>query len=109
MDSFINVIVIRNINGRLVTIACLKNDNGFVLSTDDNDTGKRSTPEQREKLGLDQAPKKRGSRTPPPEPTNALQKVEVHTCAHTSSASYKIRSDGRYPSLKITLSRLGVK
>ncbi|XP_073020418.1 putative SNAP25 homologous protein SNAP30 [Primulina eburnea] len=51
--------------------------NGPLTSKDDNDTGKRSTPEQREKLGLDQAPKKRGSRTPPPEPTNALQKVEL--------------------------------
>ncbi|XP_075497007.1 LOW QUALITY PROTEIN: putative SNAP25 homologous protein SNAP30 [Primulina tabacum] len=50
---------------------------GPLTSKDDNDTGKRSTPEQREKLGLDQAPKKRGSRTPPPEPTNALQKVEL--------------------------------
>lgn len=51
--------------------------NGPLTSKDDNDTGKRSTPEQREKLGLDQAPKKLGSRTPPPEPTNALQKVEL--------------------------------
>ncbi|XP_073130745.1 putative SNAP25 homologous protein SNAP30 [Henckelia pumila] len=51
--------------------------NGPLTSKDDNDTGKRSTPEQREKLGLDQAPNKRGSRTPPPEPTNALQKVEL--------------------------------
>lgn len=34
--------------------------------------------EQREKLGLNSAPKGRSSsRTPPPEPTNALQKVEV--------------------------------
>lgn len=34
--------------------------------------------EQREKLGLNSAPKVRSSsRTPPPEPTNALQKVEA--------------------------------
>ncbi|KAG5602275.1 hypothetical protein H5410_033645 [Solanum commersonii] len=34
--------------------------------------------EQREKLGLSSAPKARSSsRTPPPEPTNALQKVEA--------------------------------
>ncbi|PHT46272.1 SNAP25 -like proteinous protein SNAP33 [Capsicum baccatum] len=34
--------------------------------------------EQREKLGLNSAPKARSSsRTPPPEPTNALQKVEA--------------------------------
>lgn len=36
--------------------------------------------EQREKLGLNSAPKERSSsRTLPQEPTNALQKVEVHT------------------------------
>jgi len=36
--------------------------------------------EQREKLGLSSAPQERSSsRTPPQEPTNALQKVEVHT------------------------------
>lgn len=34
--------------------------------------------EQREKLGLAPVPKaKPGSKTPPPEPTNAIQKVEV--------------------------------
>lgn len=37
--------------------------------------------EQREKLGLSSAPKGRSSsRTPPPEPTNALQQIEVHVC-----------------------------
>ncbi|KAG8366430.1 hypothetical protein BUALT_Bualt17G0078800 [Buddleja alternifolia] len=52
-----------------------KNITGPRTSKDDNDTGKKSTPEQREKLGL--ATKgARGSRTPPPEPTNALQTVE---------------------------------
>jgi synaptosomal-associated protein 25 len=37
--------------------------------------------EQRVKLGLAPAPRGRSaSRTPPPEPTNALQKVEVRVC-----------------------------
>lgn len=43
---------------------------------DDNAVGKRSTPEQREKLGVGKAAK--GSRTPPVEPTNAMQQVDVH-------------------------------
>ncbi|KAK4403094.1 putative SNAP25 homologous protein SNAP30 [Sesamum angolense] len=41
----------------------------------DNDRGKRGTAEEREKLGLSN--KGKGSRTPPPEPTNALQKIDV--------------------------------
>lgn len=44
------------------------------LWTDDNAVGKRASAEQREKLGV---AKGRGSKTPPPEPTNALQKVDV--------------------------------
>lgn len=49
--------------------------NEVVASTDDTATAKRSTKEQRDKLGLDG--KGRASKTPPPEPTNALQKVDV--------------------------------
>ncbi|KAK4430062.1 putative SNAP25 homologous protein SNAP30 [Sesamum alatum] len=45
-------------------------------SRDDNDRGKRGTAEEREKLGLG-SKGKGGSRTPPPEPTNALQKIDV--------------------------------
>ncbi|KAI3467266.1 hypothetical protein Pfo_023929 [Paulownia fortunei] len=54
-----------------------RNITGPKTSKDDNDRGKRSTPEQREKLGLAPAPQGRGRRTPPPEPTNALQSIEV--------------------------------
>ncbi|KAK6133880.1 hypothetical protein DH2020_032370 [Rehmannia glutinosa] len=59
----------------------------FVPLTDDNDRGKRSTPEQREKLGLAPAPKGRGSRTPPPEPTNALQSIEVEKAKQDDALS----------------------
>ncbi|KAL8518556.1 hypothetical protein ACS0TY_009787 [Phlomoides rotata] len=52
-----------------------KHINGPKTSKDDTATAKRSTPEQREKLGLGKGA--RGSRTPPPEPTNALQQVQV--------------------------------
>ncbi|CAA3026532.1 SNAP25 homologous SNAP30 [Olea europaea subsp. europaea] len=46
--------------------------------TYENDRGKQSSSFQRERLGLDPAPKGRPvSRTPPLNPTNALQKVEV--------------------------------
>ncbi|KAL0358146.1 UNVERIFIED_CONTAM: putative SNAP25 homologous protein SNAP30 [Sesamum calycinum] len=48
---------------------------GPQTSKDDNDRGKRGTAEEREKLGLSN--KGKGSRTPPPEPTNALQKIDV--------------------------------
>ncbi|KAL6537840.1 SNAP25 protein snap30 [Orobanche minor] len=54
-----------------------RNITGPKTSKDDNDTGKRSTREQREKLGLAPGPKGRGSRTPPPEPTNAMQSIEM--------------------------------
>ncbi|KAL3654289.1 putative SNAP25 protein snap30 [Castilleja foliolosa] len=54
-----------------------RNITGPRTTKDDNDMGKRSTPEQREKLGLAPGPKGRGSRTPPPEPTNALQSIEM--------------------------------
>ncbi|KAL0420905.1 UNVERIFIED_CONTAM: putative SNAP25 homologous protein SNAP30 [Sesamum latifolium] len=45
-------------------------------SKDDNDRGKRATAEEREKLGLG-TKGKGGSLTPPPEPTNAFQKIDV--------------------------------
>lgn len=51
--------------------------NGLI---DNNSKGKKASAEQREKLGLAPAPKGKASRTPPDEPTNALQQVEVHNC-----------------------------
>ncbi|CBI15159.3 unnamed protein product, partial [Vitis vinifera] len=51
---------------------------GPITTRDDLSYRKGSHMEQREKLGLAPAPKGRlATRTPPPEPTNALQKVEV--------------------------------
>ncbi|KAL3511065.1 hypothetical protein ACH5RR_030466 [Cinchona calisaya] len=51
---------------------------GPVITQDNNSKGKKASSEQREKLGLAPVPKgKQTSRTPPPEPTNALQKVEM--------------------------------
>ncbi|KAK4362278.1 hypothetical protein RND71_017519 [Anisodus tanguticus] len=51
---------------------------GPVITRDDPVQRRGNHLEQREKLGLNSAPKERSSsRTPPPEPTNALQKVEV--------------------------------
>lgn len=51
---------------------------GPVITRDDPVQRRGNHLEQREKVGLSSAPKERsGSRTPPPEPTNALQKVEV--------------------------------
>ncbi|PIN11458.1 SNAP-25 (synaptosome-associated protein) component of SNARE complex [Handroanthus impetiginosus] len=64
-----------------------KNITGPKVSKDDNDTGKRSTPEQREKLGLATGAKARGTRTPPPEPTNALQKIEVEKAKQDDALS----------------------
>lgn len=64
-----------------------RNITGPKVSKDDNDTGKRSTPEQREKLGLATGAKARGTRTPPPEPTNALQKVEVEKAKQDDALS----------------------
>ncbi|CAA0828739.1 Putative SNAP25 homologous protein SNAP30 [Striga hermonthica] len=43
---------------------------------DDNERGKRSTQDQREKLGLSQGEKVKGSRSTPPEPTDAIQHIE---------------------------------
>lgn len=47
--------------------------------------------EQREKLGLTAAPKGRSNtRTPPPEPTTALQKVEVSAYLFYSAGSWNV-------------------
>lgn len=55
----------------------------LVGSADDPTYRKGSHMEQREKLGLGPAPKGRSAtRTPPPEPTSALQKVEVSICSY---------------------------
>ncbi|CAA2955946.1 SNAP25 homologous SNAP33-like [Olea europaea subsp. europaea] len=50
---------------------------GPVIIRDDPVHRKGNHLEQRERLGLTSASKERTTRTPPPEPTNALQKVEV--------------------------------
>ncbi|KAL3513093.1 hypothetical protein ACH5RR_025810 [Cinchona calisaya] len=51
---------------------------GPVITRDDPAYRRGSHLEQREKLGLSSAPQGRSNtRAPPPEPTNALQKVEV--------------------------------
>ncbi|KAB1994296.1 hypothetical protein ERO13_D13G080300v2 [Gossypium hirsutum] len=51
---------------------------GPVITSDDNKKGKAATKEQREKLGVAPVPKsKAGSKTPTPEPTDAIQKVEL--------------------------------
>ncbi|KAL2935343.1 SNAP25 homologous protein SNAP33 [Bienertia sinuspersici] len=51
---------------------------GPVILRDDPVWSKGNHLEQRERLGLNSVPNGRSkSRTPPPEPTNALQKVEV--------------------------------
>nr|XP_027095374.1 putative SNAP25 homologous protein SNAP30 [Coffea arabica]XP_027095375.1 putative SNAP25 homologous protein SNAP30 [Coffea arabica] len=51
---------------------------GPMITQDNNSKAKKASAEQREKLGLAPIPKgKQTSRTPPPEPTNALQNVEL--------------------------------
>ncbi|KAK2973464.1 hypothetical protein RJ640_007965 [Escallonia rubra] len=61
---------------------------GPLVTKDDNYGGKKYNSEQREKLGLAPAPKGRPiSRTPPPEPTNALQKVEVEKAKQDDALS----------------------
>lgn len=51
---------------------------GPSITSDNSSKKSENHREQREKLGIAPAPKGRSaSRTPPPEPTNALQKVEV--------------------------------
>uniref|UniRef100_A0A5B6YIG8 t-SNARE coiled-coil homology domain-containing protein n=1 Tax=Davidia involucrata TaxID=16924 RepID=A0A5B6YIG8_DAVIN len=60
---------------------------GPLITKDDNFKGK-ATKEQRQKLGLAPLPKGRvTSSTPPPEPTNALQKVEVEKAKQDDSLS----------------------
>ncbi|KAH6820650.1 soluble N-ethylmaleimide-sensitive factor adaptor protein 33 [Perilla frutescens var. hirtella] len=50
---------------------------GPVITRDDPVQRKGNHLEQRERLGLTSASKEVRTRTPPPEPTNAMQKVEV--------------------------------
>ncbi|KAK8508077.1 hypothetical protein V6N13_055531 [Hibiscus sabdariffa] len=51
---------------------------GPVITADDNKKNKPGSKEQREKLGLDPAPKSKGRKnTSEPEPTDAMQKVEL--------------------------------
>lgn len=63
-----------------------------------DNSSKKSDKKQREKLGLAPVPKGKGtSRTPPPEPTNALQKVEVcglTSLFHSDSSLLSICSQG---------------
>ncbi|PSS28819.1 SNAP25ous protein SNAP30 [Actinidia chinensis var. chinensis] len=60
---------------------------GPATSKDDYAKGKQNK-EQREKLGLAPAPKARSApRTPPSEPTNALQKVEVEKAKQDDALS----------------------
>ncbi|KAL6983385.1 putative SNAP25 synaptosomal-associated protein snap30 [Sarracenia purpurea var. burkii] len=64
-----------------------KDINGPAITIDD--TSKRKpNKEQREKLGLAPAPRGRSAPcTPPPEPTNALQKVEVEKAKQDDALS----------------------
>ncbi|XP_022878706.1 putative SNAP25 homologous protein SNAP30 [Olea europaea var. sylvestris] len=62
-----------------------RNITGPLTSKDDNDKGKRASKEQREKLGLGGAPK--GSRTPPPEPTNVMRQVEFEKAKQDDALS----------------------
>ncbi|KAM7471451.1 hypothetical protein LguiA_009634 [Lonicera macranthoides] len=61
---------------------------GPVITRDDPAQRRGNHLEQREKLGLNNAPKGRSnSRTPPPEPTNTQQKVEVEKAKQDDSLS----------------------
>ncbi|XP_009761175.1 SNAP25 homologous protein SNAP33 [Nicotiana sylvestris] len=61
---------------------------GPVITRDDPVQRKGNHLEQREKLGLSSAPKGRSSsRTPPPEPTNALQHIEVEKAKQDDALS----------------------
>lgn len=61
---------------------------GPVITRDDPVQRKGNHLEQREKLGLSSAPKGRSSsRTPPPEPTNALQQIEVEKAKQDDALS----------------------
>ncbi|KAK6931318.1 hypothetical protein RJ641_003111 [Dillenia turbinata] len=50
---------------------------GPTITNDAASNRKQHNPEQREKLGLAPAAKGKGAKTPPPEPTNAMQKIEL--------------------------------
>lgn len=61
---------------------------GPVITRDDPVQRKGNHLEQREKLGLSSAPKGHSSsRTPPPEPTNALQQIEVEKAKQDDALS----------------------
>lgn len=61
---------------------------GPVMTRESSPKRRGNHMEQREKLGLNHAPKGRSnSRTPPPEPTDAYQKVEVEKAKQDDSLS----------------------
>ncbi|CAI9096489.1 OLC1v1032651C1 [Oldenlandia corymbosa var. corymbosa] len=61
--------------------------NGPVTTPDNNAKGKKASYEQREKLGLAPIPKGKNSKTPPPEPTNALEQVELEKAKQDDALS----------------------
>ncbi|KAI3454832.1 hypothetical protein Pfo_011495 [Paulownia fortunei] len=70
---------------------------GPIITKDDPVQRKGNHLEQRERLGLTSASKERShTRTPPPEPTNALQKVEVE----------KVKQDDAFTDLSNILGEL---
>ncbi|KAK6242667.1 hypothetical protein QUC31_013623 [Theobroma cacao] len=61
---------------------------GPVVTSDKSSKKSENQKEQREKLGLAPVPKaKPGSKTPPPEPTNAIQKVELEKAKQDDALS----------------------
>ncbi|XP_022736378.1 SNAP25 homologous protein SNAP33-like [Durio zibethinus] len=61
---------------------------GPVITRDDSPKRRVGQLEQREKLGLNPVPRGQSkSRTPPPEPTNAFQKVEVEKAKQDDALS----------------------
>lgn len=52
----------------------------LLFGSPDDYFKEKKSKEQREQLGLAPAPKGRSASRTPPEPTNALQQVEVHVC-----------------------------
>ncbi|KAI8543246.1 hypothetical protein RHMOL_Rhmol08G0202500 [Rhododendron molle] len=64
---------------------------GPVMTRDEPAQRRGDQLEQREKLGLTTEPKGRSNtRTPPPEPTTALQKVEVRAYLFDSAGSWNV-------------------
>ncbi|KAA8529368.1 hypothetical protein F0562_033833 [Nyssa sinensis] len=59
---------------------------GPIITKDENSRGKPNK-EQREKLGLAPIPKGRATSRTPPEPTNALQEVEVEKAKQDDALS----------------------